>query len=660
MAVFEIQAPDGQRYEVSAPSREAAVAALRERGMIGSNKPDDLVFNPHTGQMTTPELLRNYYRQNGISGAEAAIAGAARGGTFAFSDEIGAATNATIPGRGTARERFDFGLAAARAFEDAAREERPGTFLASEIAAALGTAAVTAPLAAARTGLGVVGRGAALGAGEGFAYGVGRGEGAERLETGAQDAIVGGLLGAAAPVVVGAAKKGVDAVRGAAGSVTGRASPTRARSVIADTIRRSGRSVDDIADDVANARALGQEDFRAVDAMGDAGARRLGALARSNDDVSSEIVEFLERRQAGQGARVAGAVEDAFETGGDTAAARRTTLDAARTEAANVNYGAARADARPVNLNDAIDKIDELMNRNPILGDSALTQSEIGRRLMAIRGRLQKGGEQLIDFDQVLNAKQDLGAEIARIQRRGEKVPPQLAAVYRELDQALEASSDAYRLANDEFRRASGVIDAVDEGQNMARPGARAGDTVPRIQSMTDEQRAAARVGYAERPLARIEANTSPTANMAKYFDSDKVRAETGAMLVNPDRFQRQITNEMAMWNTQNKAVRGSPTARNLADDAALGDAVMNIGQGVRAAGNLQFGDAAAAILRPVLDAAQGLNDATRREIARALLSDNPREAMNVALRAEMGSEARRRLIEAIGRASGLRAISSQ
>lgn len=660
MAVFEIQAADGTRYEVSAANRDAAIAVLREAGMLSSNKPEGLVLNPHTGQMTTPELLRNYYQKNGISGAEAAIAGATRGGTFAFSDEAAAAFNAAVPGKGTVRERFDFGLASARAFEDAAREERPGTFLASEIAGGLGTAAGTAPLAAANTGLGLVGRGAALGTAEGALYGVGRGEGEERLQTGAQDAIVGGLLGAAAPVVVGAAKKGVDAMRGVSGALTDAASPSRARSVVADTVRRSGRSVDDIADEVAAAQRLGQTDFRAVDAMGDAGARRLGSLARSNDDVSSEIVEFLERRQAGQGERVAGVVEDAFETGGDTAATRAAALDAARTDAANVNYAAARANARPVNLNNAIGKIDELMNRNPILGESALTQTEIGRRLAAIRGQLQAGGEQLIDFDQVLNVKQDLGAEIGRISRRGDKVPPDLAAVYAELDRALEGASDAYRLANDEFRRASGVIDAIDEGDRMARPGARAGDTVPRIQGMTDGQRAAARVGYANRPLARIEANTSPTANVAKYFDSDKVRAETGAMLVNPDRFQRQIANEMAMWNTQNRAIRGSQTARNIADDAALGDTIMNVGQGVRAAGNLQFGDAAASILRPVLDAAQGLNDATRREIAQALLSDNPREAMNIALRSEMSADARRRLIEAIGRASGIRAISSQ
>jgi hypothetical protein len=97
------------------------------------------------------------------------------------------------------------------------------------------------------------------------------------------------------------------------------------------------------------------------------------------------------------------------------------------------------------------------------------------------------------------------------------------------LDNALETASDAYRAANDGFRTASGVIAAVDEGAAMARPRARAADTTATFAQMTPEQQAAARAGYADPIIARVEGSASTT-NVTRPLTADKYAREFPVM----------------------------------------------------------------------------------------------------------------------------------
>ena len=217
-----------------------------------------------------------------------------------------------------------------------------------------------------------------------------------------------------------------------------------------------------------------------------------------------------------------------------------------------------------------------------------------------------------------------------------------------QLDLALEASSEMYRSANDGFREASRVIDSVDAGAAMSRPSMRAGDTVPQFQGLTPEQQAAARVGYGDRLLSQIEANSSPTANRAKPLQSPKRVSEADAMALDPELYANRLSRENTMWETQNRALGGSRTADNLEDIAATGQSTSGLGGVARSLANLQVGDAAAQVCGMLGPITKGQTDQTRQLIAQALLSKNPRKALTNAMAQDIKSQKQRRIVEAL------------
>jgi hypothetical protein len=165
---------------------------------------------------------------------------------------------------------------------------------------------------------------------------------------------------------------------------------------------------------------------------------------------------------------------------------------------------------------------------------------------------------------------------------------------------------------------------------------------------MTAEQQAAARVGYGDLLLNRLEAVTAPTANRAKPLLSTKRVQEADAMAVGPTIYRDRLARENTMWETQNRALGGSRTADNLQDIEAMDGLAGGVLDVARSAGNLQFGDMAAKIGGMLGPLARGQTDETRQLIARALMSDDPVKALAPALRQELSSSAKRRVIEAI------------
>ncbi|SEK08236.1 hypothetical protein MAA5396_04763 [Marinovum algicola] len=651
-----------QRQPLDEELRKAALVALARKKLAEKQAaktqgppepPEGYFMDPVTGAMTSRELLKNRIEP---SRRRAAAGGAFQGATFQWGDEA-----LGLAGGSEDDRRFNREFARAALEKDS--EAYPWTSGGAEIAGAITSAMATAPLTAAKTGLGLLARGVGLGAAEGALYGSGRGEGAEdRGEKAMDDAAMGGLLGAVAPKAISSARHVYGLGRGLLSSIADVPDHVRANAAIAKTINRSGKSADEVAQEVAQAALEGQPEFRAMDAMGDAGARRASGIARSADGEASRITEFLERRQMDQGSRVARFIEEGFDTGGDTAAKREAALIKMRSDTANAAYDAARDAAGPVDVRGAIDVINARIGG---MANSGVAGDGIDGRLSRVLNRLEANASSLgqgetrrtlSDFDRVLGVKQDVGDMMGEALRAGRNNEyRELKKVHDALDKALETGSDAYRAANDGFAKASREIDAISQGAEMSRPGARADDTVARFRSMTPEQQAQARVGYADRALAKIEANPSPTADRSKPFRSTKGAAEARAMAVNPDTFTNRMHREGAMWNTQNKAIQGSRTAQNQADIDEVGQAAAGLPSVMRSAGNLSFGDAAASILRPVMDATVGMNNKTRTLIAQALMSDNPKEALNIAIRQEMGAEQRQRLISAIARSAGLR-----
>ena len=421
-----------------------------------------------------------------------------------------------------------------------------------------------------------------------------------------------------------------------------------------EALRKSGKSADDVAIEVARAAREGQPEYRLMDAMGIAGQRRASGISRSGGDGAEEIAQFLRQRQLDQPDRVAGFVDEAFGLGGKTAVQAKDSLTAARGAAADAAYGAARGNAAPVDIRGALSVIDD---RVGLTKGGAVASDGIDGLLAKFRSRLAGERGVATEFDRVLSVKQDVQDAIGAAVRAGRNNEArELGKLSKALDAALEESSASYRSANDQFAQASRVIGSVDDGASMIRPSQRAADTVPGFKAMTPEQQSAARIGYGDRALARIEANTSPTANVAKQFNSTKMAAETDAMAIDPALFRGRVGRENTMWETQNRALGGSRTADNLADTADIG-VVADMGRAAKDALTGRIGAAVGTVGRLAGNAATGQNEATRTLVARILMSNDPKAALATALRQEATSQGRRRIAEALMRSIGREAI---
>ena len=590
-------------------------------------------------------------------------------------DEAAAWIESRVLGRGD----YDDRLAANRGRQAQLEEQNPGLALGADITGAL------LPMG----GVGMAGKGMGLlsrmalsgvsGAGQGGLYGFMEGEGAEdRLSDAGRTAMIGGGIGFAVPGVTSAVRSVAGPILEPAKAALGVGNARRASRAIGEAVESSGKTRAQIEAEIAQALADGQPEFVLADALGHPGQRQMSSLARRPGPGRTEIVDFLEGRQLNQGDRLAGFIGDSFgfrgksvepgtaivpqghkflDTPSDvlsrpqrSAAQTTKALTAARGASADVAYSAAREGADAVDVRGALAAIDDRLG--PMANDAGVTGGPIDAKLAGFRKRLAGDGAELSDFGRVLDVKKDIQDAIGEATRAGRNNEARLLGrVATELDAALENASTGYRKANDEFARASRVIDAVDEGSDMASPRRRASDTTARFASMTPDQQAAARIGYGDRQLAGIEAAAGPYTNRARPFTSNKSMQERAAMALDPERLERRIQRENVMFETRRQAIGGSQTADNLADNASGVDAsaVVNILSGNFGAG-----------LRQVLTAAsqmtKGQNKETRQIIARALMARDPQAVLTEATKRTNSDQTRRAIVDALLSAAGQKA----
>lgn len=511
-------------------------------------------------------------RDSLLGRVDAAMRGAADTISFGFADEIAAGLNTGFGALGNYGEE----LARQRGIDASDAEDRFGYRLGGQLAGGVGGG-----VGLAKNGLSLganaVARGASLGrvaaasAGEGALlgslHGVGSGEDLVGRAGGAVTGGVAGLaLGAAAPYAI----SGLQKVGGmAAAPITARLFPeSYAQRAIGEGVKRSGMTVDDVLSSLQRSQADDQGMFTVADAMGHSGQRLLSTVARTPHNERQAVVDALLARQMGQGDRISSFLAEGFDAA-DTAAQRGATLTAGRGAAADVNYKAAREGAKAVNLNSAVDEIDRLLGRDPILGETALSVGPLGTRLKGLRDQLRKGGEQLIDFDRVLNIKSDLYQQM----KRNPQVAGDMRGVYSQLDEALEEASSAYRAANDTYRQQSKAIDALDVGRAAASGRMRSADTIDQFGRLTPEEQAAFRAGYADPLIARVEASAmSPATNKARSLITPKTGEEFPAFAAagRGEQLGNRLAREQRMFETSNAALGGSKTADNLADAAEM------------------------------------------------------------------------------------------
>lgn len=392
-------------------------------------------------------------------------------------------------------------------------------------------------------------------------------EGNGLAERGA-NALKGGLLGA----VLGGATPGALALGGAAlspiiSNIRARVNPEGfAWSQVARGVSESGMTPAQIADDVRAAAAEGQGMFTAADAMGNAGQRMLATTARAPGTARTDVVNFLEGRQAGQGRRIAGALAEGFDSP-MTAAQTEARMTAQRGAQADADFSAVRAGAGRTDVVPAINRIDQTIGTGPGQALQAANDSVEGA-LRPFRERLSRVNPD--DFEAVQRIRFDMAdaAQNARQSGYGNRAR-EISNAVRELDAAMEQASSGYRQANRNFAQASRDIEAIGQGRTAATRG-RTEDIIPEFQGQSPAGQSAYRAGYVD-PLIQQAQGAGFGANKARPLINDAFQAEAGVMAPGNPLMQRRIGRENTMFQTRNAATGNSKTAENLADDAAMG-----------------------------------------------------------------------------------------
>lgn len=618
-------------------------------------------------------------RNRMVAAGQSGDAGMARlgiqGATFNTADEILAGLRTPI--EMVRRRTFSpvEGYKYAKAQEDLALSEgrkkagMAGT--ASEIAGAVlsGSGLARGGVTAARflgEGAGLLPRSVAAAADAGVMGAISGGAEGNSLEERSGNAATGGAFG----LVAGGATPGLMKLGGMAlspitSNISARVNPERyARSQVARAIMEGAKAPAQIADDVAIAAREGQGMFTVADSMGNPGQRMLSTVARSPGAGRTNAVEFLERRQAGQGRRLANALIEGFDTP-QTADQTRAAMTAARDRAADAAYGAARQGAGPVDVNRVVSNIDDTLlpgvNRivNP---QSGIADDSIEGALRQVRSRLTDGRSMQTDFASLQRLRSDISDRIQTAVQSGRgNQARMLGQVLRELDTAMERASPGFRDANRQFAQASRNIEAIDTGRNAAMRG-RTEDTIPAFRALPAEGQQGYRTGYVD-PLIQDVQKGAFGANKARPLINDAFADEAAAIA--PMRTQapmmRRIGRENTMFETRAQALGGSRTADNLNDDAAMAvdpSMIANLLSG-------NWGGAARGALAAGQNALTGNTPAVREEVSRILLmrggNVTPQQMQNILQEAVQRIQIRQMIMGQLGRgAAGGLAVASQ
>lgn len=509
----------------------------------------------------------------------------AQGATFNLADEAiaGLTTPLEMLKRGTfsPREGYNYAKAREDLIMDDARKNTGVLGTVAEIGGGIGTGlgAASAGLTFARglapnAGLGArslasagdgVAMGALAGAGEGNSIG-------ERFNNALFGGAVGGAVGGVAPGALGLLRQAASPV---ISNIRARMNPEGfARSQVARSVVESGQAPQDLARSVGQAAQEGQGMFTLADAMGNAGRRMLSTTARAPGRARTDVVDFLDQRQAGQGRRIAGSLAEGFDSP-QTAAQTEARLTQARNTTANAEYDAVRAGSAPVNLVGTINHLDRTIGTQP---GQVLTPANdsIEAVLTPFRQRLSRVNPD--DFEAVQRIRGDMADAAQSAMQGGYGNRARLIGnAVRQLDADMEAASSGFRQANRNFAQASRDIDAVGQGRDAAMRG-RTEDIIPQFQGLQPQGQQAYRAGYVD-PLIQQTQGAAFGANKARPLINDAFADEAAAIAPGNRLMQNRIGRENTMFQTRNAAVGNSKTAENLADDAAMGIDPTLVGQ---------------------------------------------------------------------------------
>ena len=586
----------------------------------------------------------------GRSNIEGMTRSALQGETVGLGDELTAAIAASNPmgARGGGwSDRYSQNLNAERARLDAYRQDHPVLAYGSEIAGAAPTLAapyLRGVQAAPGAGLGArMAAGAATGAGQGAFYGFNAGEGGfgSRIDTAKNGALVGGVVGGAAPPAIDAvsyaARWGADQVLSRLGR---NYQASAAARKVAQALIRDGLTPDEAA---AKINQLGPEG-----ALMDVGAntRELAAsTARAPGAGKSMLNDFVVGRQEGtrgannvlQGGqinRITQGIDDLVPE--RYGAPQRAALEAARANTSRPLY--------QQSVNSATNMVpDEQFAQ--VAGDPFLASefSKVKSNKLFGMGDLPDNSMPVIDA-----VKKSLDDQISAAQRQGNNNAARLLTQKKD---ALVGMADeafpGYQQARDVWRQYSGVIDAGDLGRKFMRGDV---DVVKQaVKSMSPEEAAQFRVGAAQALRDKVGSLVNRADATKKLKDIPALEEKVRTAFGDDKTFAKYIdmlNNERTMFDTYAALRGGSQTAERLAADAdtkvdpgALAAAGVDLASNpwnpmawLRGAKAVS-GRAAAQAKTP---------EPVRRELAKILMGNNT-IPLNSQMQAQIASEAQRR-----------------
>jgi hypothetical protein len=645
VATFELTGPDGGTYHVDAPDEHAAVAAFSAfHGAKAPAAAAPAAPPPDKYQQAAIDEQANLKAAGGDEGA-GFTRRLAHGATLGADSTIlaGLQTPLEMIKRGVGPgEGYNYAKAREDQIMGDARKNTGALGTGAEIlgggiaGAGLANAGVTAGrLLAPEAGL--LARSAASAADAGALGGVSGAMEGNGLQERATNALKGAALGGA----VGGVLPGTLALAG--GAVKPIASNLRAwhnpegvaQSQIARAVSESGQTPAALGQQVADANAAGQP-FTLADAMGNPGQRMLSAVTRAPGEGRTAAVQFLEKRQAGQGERVGDIVDQGLGAGNT---ARQTTdqlTQTARNESAPFYQKA--LNNKPV-WNDriqqffddpvttgglregvAVQRLESLAAGKKFdPNDYAITHfNEAGDPVLGAVPNMRTINLIKKGWDNQLEGYRDSTTGKLMLDEKGRA----LDAVRRSFLKEVDAVNPDYATARALYAGPAQVRDAVTAGGKAATRG-RAADNIARFKALTDPSQQGFRGGYADTLAGQIE-GASPGRNKVMPLSSPKRTDELAALSLHQgpvqpgalDPMAQRLAREQTMFETRNAALGGSKTADNLNDHAAMGVDPHLVGQIVT--GN--WHGAVRSVLSAGHTAMTGNTPAVREAVGRMLL----------------------------------------
>lgn len=133
----------------------------------------------------------------------------------------------------------------------------------------------------------------------------------------------------------------------------------------------------------------------------------------------------------------------------------------------------------------------------------------------------------------------------------------------------VDEHNPAYAEARNAWAGPSQYIDAVNDGKGILSKTLTADELRATLRDMTDAQREAYRIGAVAAIRGKMGSDPAKMGDMTKYLRSPEMREKIAALMPTPEAaaaWQRRLDYEIRSSELTNMALRGSPTARRLAE----------------------------------------------------------------------------------------------